>query len=63
MEEFCRSDDDVLLHMKCVNCGYEEGVPQWLIAEEQDVMVSLGEDPKGVGMVCPKCHGHMKLIE
>ena len=26
-------EDDVLIEMKCESCGYEEGVPDWLLEE------------------------------
>lgn len=61
IEEFCKSEDDEMLVMKCTKCGYEEEVPRWVIGEVADALAESGGDATKAGIECPRCHGHMEL--
>ena len=40
--------------MKCSKCGYEENVPDWVLAEFRDE-----DNVKEVSTECPKCNHAM----
>ena len=61
IDEFCKSDEDEMLVMKCTKCGYEEEIPRWVIGEIADAVAESGGDATEAGIECPKCRGHMTL--
>lgn len=61
IREFCRSDDDEPVRMKCTKCGHEEDVPRWVIGEVADMLACQGKDGREASLECPECHGSMKI--
>lgn len=61
IDDFCQSDDNEPVRMKCTRCGHEEDIPKWLVGEVADAMAASGKDGKEVSFECPQCRGHMKI--
>ena len=56
----CEIEEDVMIPYKCIDCGYEEGVPQWLIDEMEGAKDLLTNPDNYSDMECPECNGTMK---
>ena len=55
--------EDIRIPYKCIDCGYEEGVPEWLI-EKMGRAKDLLTNPNDYDdMECPECNGTMKPIK
>lgn len=50
---------ETFIRMKCKKCGYEEGVPDWLMAEFNEDAIMLNQKDTMNKMICPKCNGIM----
>lgn len=56
-------EEDIMIPYKCIDCGYEEGVPQWLIEEMEGAKDLLTNPDNYDAMECPECNGTMKPIK
>lgn len=52
-------EDDVLIEMKCESCGYEEGVPDWLLEEFLEIELNGGSNDRRYSCQCPNCNKTM----
>ena len=50
---------ETFIEMKCKKCGFEEGVPSWLMAEFNEDAIALNQRNTMNQMICPKCNGIM----
>lgn len=48
-------EDDVLIEMKCESCGYEEGVPDWVLEEFLEIELNSGSKDRRYSCQCPRC--------
>ncbi|WP_455682826.1 hypothetical protein [Thomasclavelia sp.] len=48
-------EDDVLIEMKCERCGYEEGVPDWVLEEFLEIELNSGSKDRRYSCQCPRC--------
>ena len=46
---------DTYIEMKCLNCGYEENMPDWCYDEVAEILKLDYPDEKP-HIVCPKCN-------
>ena len=49
-----------MIPYKCINCGYEENVPKWLIDEIEGAKDLLTNPDYYSDMECQKCNDTMK---
>jgi hypothetical protein len=54
---FGLNEEDVMLPFKCIDCGYEEPVPEFIV-DEFSWGLKKGEE---VEMFCPECNGTLKM--
>lgn len=52
--------DDMIPYI-CIDCGYEEKVPKWLIEEMYDMRELLENPDEYAAMTCPECDGTMHI--
>lgn len=46
---------DTFIRMKCINCGYEEDIPEFVYGEEAEFLRDIDcDDPATFN--CPRCH-------
>ena len=50
---------ETFIEMKCKKCGFEEGVPSWLMAEFNEDAIALNQRNTMNKMTCPRCNGIM----
>ena len=48
-------EEDVLIEMKCESCGYEEGVPDWVLEEFLEIELNSGSKDRRYSCQCPRC--------
>lgn len=56
-------EKEVFIPMKCKKCGYEEGIPDWLMAEFNEDAVALNQKHTMNTMICPECNGKMVKVK
>lgn len=54
--------DDVLIEMKCIECGHIAKVPDWMLGEFAEENKALGKDGE-VEIECPRCNGAMRRLK
>lgn len=54
---------EVYIPMKCKKCGFEEGVPSWLMAEFNEDAIALNQRHTMNTMICPECNGKMIKVK
>lgn len=52
-------EDDILIEMKCESCGYEEGVPDWVLEEFLEIELNSGSKDRRYSCQCPNCNKTM----
>jgi len=53
-------DTETIVLMKCVNCAFEDKVPDWVLDEMGDPGIRYeGLKEPGLRMYCPRCNGNM----
>ena len=52
-------EDEVLIEMKCEQCGYEEGVPAWILEQFLGMELSSGSKDRRYSCQCPNCNKTM----
>lgn len=57
LEQFI--EDDVLIEMKYESCGYEEGVPDWLLEEFLEIELNSSSNGRRYSCQCPNCNKTM----
>lgn len=57
------NNEEIMIPYKCIDCGYEEGVPEWLIEEMEGAKDLLTNPDNYLDMECPECNGTMKPIK
>jgi len=59
---YSEDQKETYIPMKCKKCGFEEGVPDWLMAEFNEDAVALNQKHTMNTMICPECNGMMVKV-
>jgi predicted Zn-ribbon and HTH transcriptional regulator len=51
--------EETFIEMKCKKCGFEEGAPDWLMAESNEDAITLNQRNTMNKMICSRCNGIM----